>query len=81
MLDAEEDTGVQGVGDVKKLVTEAQPHVQFSVGDIVWAKVCGYPWWPCMITTDPEFNLHFRQKGKDQRQGGYLTLIIGAYAF
>uniref|UniRef100_A0A671N5B3 Histone-lysine N-methyltransferase NSD2-like n=1 Tax=Sinocyclocheilus anshuiensis TaxID=1608454 RepID=A0A671N5B3_9TELE len=36
----------------------------FSVGDVIWTKVSGYPWWPCMITTDPEFNMHFRSKGK-----------------
>lgn len=74
MLDTDEATVVQGVGDAETLLTEEQPHVQFSVGDIVWAKVCGYPWWPCMITTDPEFNLHFRENGKDQRQIGYVTL-------
>uniref|UniRef100_A0A672ML70 Histone-lysine N-methyltransferase NSD2-like n=1 Tax=Sinocyclocheilus grahami TaxID=75366 RepID=A0A672ML70_SINGR len=36
--------------------------IQFSVGDVIWTKVSGYPWWPCMITTDPEFNMHFRSK-------------------
>uniref|UniRef100_A0A673LJU9 Histone-lysine N-methyltransferase NSD2-like n=1 Tax=Sinocyclocheilus rhinocerous TaxID=307959 RepID=A0A673LJU9_9TELE len=36
----------------------------FSVGDVIWAKVSGYPWWPCMITTDPEINMHFKSKGK-----------------
>uniref|UniRef100_A0A8C1R7U9 Nuclear receptor binding SET domain protein 2 n=1 Tax=Cyprinus carpio TaxID=7962 RepID=A0A8C1R7U9_CYPCA len=41
-----------------------KPHLQFSVGDVIWSKVSGYPWWPCMITTDPEFNMHFRSKGK-----------------
>uniref|UniRef100_A0A3B4CGH8 Nuclear receptor binding SET domain protein 2 n=1 Tax=Pygocentrus nattereri TaxID=42514 RepID=A0A3B4CGH8_PYGNA len=59
---AEEDTCVQGVDEVKGGPTEDQPHLLFFVGDIVWTKVSGYPWWPCMITTDPEFNLHFRQK-------------------
>uniref|UniRef100_A0A8C2KXI0 Nuclear receptor binding SET domain protein 2 n=1 Tax=Cyprinus carpio TaxID=7962 RepID=A0A8C2KXI0_CYPCA len=44
--------------------TETQPRVQFSVGDVIWAKVSGYPWWPCIITTDPEINMHFRSKGK-----------------
>uniref|UniRef100_A0A673LHI3 Histone-lysine N-methyltransferase NSD2-like n=1 Tax=Sinocyclocheilus rhinocerous TaxID=307959 RepID=A0A673LHI3_9TELE len=39
------------------LGTETQPRVQFSVGDVIWAKVSGYPWWPCMITTDPEINI------------------------
>nr|XP_046269427.1 histone-lysine N-methyltransferase NSD2 isoform X3 [Scatophagus argus] len=38
--------------------------IRFSVGDLVWTKVSGYPWWPCMVTTDPEFNSHFKQKQK-----------------
>uniref|UniRef100_A0A3Q4IAT2 Nuclear receptor binding SET domain protein 2 n=1 Tax=Neolamprologus brichardi TaxID=32507 RepID=A0A3Q4IAT2_NEOBR len=37
---------------------------RFSVGDLVWTKVSGYPWWPCMVTTDPELNNHFKQKQK-----------------
>ncbi|XP_027006139.2 histone-lysine N-methyltransferase NSD2 [Tachysurus fulvidraco] len=67
VLDTDEATVVQGVGDAETLLTDQQPHVQFSVGDIVWAKVCGYPWWPCMITTDPEFNLHFRENANNCR--------------
>nr|XP_033498962.1 histone-lysine N-methyltransferase NSD2 isoform X1 [Epinephelus lanceolatus]XP_033498963.1 histone-lysine N-methyltransferase NSD2 isoform X1 [Epinephelus lanceolatus]XP_033498964.1 histone-lysine N-methyltransferase NSD2 isoform X1 [Epinephelus lanceolatus] len=43
---------------------ESPPLVRFSVGDLVWTKVSGYPWWPCMVTTDPEFNNHFKQKQK-----------------
>ncbi|XP_037394185.1 histone-lysine N-methyltransferase NSD2 isoform X1 [Pygocentrus nattereri] len=66
---AEEDTCVQGVDEVKGGPTEDQPHLLFFVGDIVWTKVSGYPWWPCMITTDPEFNLHFRQKAVNSRTG------------
>uniref|UniRef100_A0A7N6AV85 Nuclear receptor binding SET domain protein 2 n=1 Tax=Anabas testudineus TaxID=64144 RepID=A0A7N6AV85_ANATE len=34
--------------------------VRFSVGDLVWTKVSGYPWWPCMVTTDPEFSTNSR---------------------
>lgn len=61
---AEEGTCVQDVDEVKVEYTEKQSHLQFFVGDVVWTKASGYPWWPCMITTDPEFNLHFKQKGK-----------------
>lgn len=61
-----EALGIQSVGNVETILTEVQQQVQFSVGDIVWAKVSGYPWWPCMITTDPELKLHFRQKSKVQ---------------
>ncbi|XP_067335712.1 histone-lysine N-methyltransferase NSD2 isoform X1 [Channa argus] len=38
--------------------------IHFSAGDLVWAKVPGYPWWPCMVTIDPEFSSHFKQKQK-----------------
>uniref|UniRef100_A0A8K9Y444 Nuclear receptor binding SET domain protein 2 n=1 Tax=Oncorhynchus mykiss TaxID=8022 RepID=A0A8K9Y444_ONCMY len=37
-------------------------HVGFSVGDVVWTKVPGYPWWPCMVSTDPELNTHLKHK-------------------
>ncbi|XP_052427874.1 histone-lysine N-methyltransferase NSD2-like isoform X2 [Carassius gibelio] len=60
--DCEVNDIAQGVDDVEMSGTESQPCVQFSAGDIIWAKVSGYPWWPCMITTDPEINLHFRSK-------------------
>uniref|UniRef100_A0A672MQ95 Histone-lysine N-methyltransferase NSD2-like n=1 Tax=Sinocyclocheilus grahami TaxID=75366 RepID=A0A672MQ95_SINGR len=62
--DCELSDVAQGVDDVEVCCTGTQPHLQFSVGDVIWTKVSGYPWWPCMITTDPEFNMHFRSKGK-----------------
>uniref|UniRef100_A0A3B5L027 PWWP domain-containing protein n=1 Tax=Xiphophorus couchianus TaxID=32473 RepID=A0A3B5L027_9TELE len=38
-------------------ITEEGPvPTRFCVGDLVWTKVSGYPWWPCMVTTDPELN-------------------------
>uniref|UniRef100_A0A671SM41 Histone-lysine N-methyltransferase NSD2-like n=1 Tax=Sinocyclocheilus anshuiensis TaxID=1608454 RepID=A0A671SM41_9TELE len=55
--DCEVNDVAQGVDDVELSGTETQPRVQFSVGDVIWAKVSGYPWWPCMITTDPEINI------------------------
>uniref|UniRef100_A0A672S5C7 Histone-lysine N-methyltransferase NSD2-like n=1 Tax=Sinocyclocheilus grahami TaxID=75366 RepID=A0A672S5C7_SINGR len=60
--DCEVNDVAQGVDDVELSGTETQPRVQFSVGDVIWAKVSGYPWWPCMITTDPEINMHFKSK-------------------
>uniref|UniRef100_A0A4W4H386 PWWP domain-containing protein n=1 Tax=Electrophorus electricus TaxID=8005 RepID=A0A4W4H386_ELEEL len=51
------------------ILAAVEPCDQFSVGDVVWTKESGYPWWPCMITTDPEFNLHFKQKGANSRTG------------
>ncbi|KAJ0044205.1 hypothetical protein NL108_008122, partial [Boleophthalmus pectinirostris] len=43
---------------------EAPPTERFCPGDLVWTKVSGYPWWPCIVTTDPEHNSHLRQKVK-----------------
>lgn len=42
---------------------ELPVHTVFSVGDVVWTKVSGYPWWPCMVSTDPELNTHRKHKG------------------
>ncbi|XP_029350268.1 histone-lysine N-methyltransferase NSD2 [Echeneis naucrates] len=55
--------------DLIPKVTEIPPEespllIRFSVGDVVWTKVSGYPWWPCMVTTDPEISNHFKQKQK-----------------
>jgi hypothetical protein len=30
--------------------------IKFIIGDLVWAKVSGHPWWPCMISQDPNEN-------------------------
>ena len=30
--------------------------IKFNVGDLVWAKVGGWPWWPCMVSNDPSDN-------------------------
>uniref|UniRef100_A0A3B3R460 Histone-lysine N-methyltransferase NSD3 n=1 Tax=Paramormyrops kingsleyae TaxID=1676925 RepID=A0A3B3R460_9TELE len=31
-----------------------------GVGDLVWAKVGTYPWWPCMVSRDPQSKVHTR---------------------
>uniref|UniRef100_A0A8C2X8A3 Nuclear receptor binding SET domain protein 2 n=1 Tax=Cyclopterus lumpus TaxID=8103 RepID=A0A8C2X8A3_CYCLU len=50
--------------------TEGSPVlISFYVGDLVWTKVSGYPWWPCMVTTDPEFNNHIKPKQTSDRLG------------
>uniref|UniRef100_A0A673BJV0 Nuclear receptor binding SET domain protein 2 n=1 Tax=Sphaeramia orbicularis TaxID=375764 RepID=A0A673BJV0_9TELE len=47
-----------------KPTEEAPLTIRYSVSDVVWTKVSGYPWWPCMVTTDPEHNGHVKQKQK-----------------
>ncbi|KAJ8388273.1 hypothetical protein AAFF_G00135340 [Aldrovandia affinis] len=46
---------------------EGSLQVRFFVGDVVWTKVSGYPWWPCMVTTDPALNKHVKQKAVNSR--------------
>ncbi|XP_061781091.1 histone-lysine N-methyltransferase NSD2 [Nerophis lumbriciformis] len=50
---------------------------RFSVGDVVWTKVSGYPWWPCIVTTDPEFNHHFKLNGKSRSGLTYHVQYFG----
>ena len=40
---------MEGVKEVQQEV-EAVKAVSFSVGDVVWTKVSGSPWWPCMVS-------------------------------
>ncbi|MGH0159412.1 UNVERIFIED_CONTAM: hypothetical protein FKN15_067880 [Acipenser sinensis] len=46
---------------------EAALPLKFGVGDVVWTKVSGYPWWPCMVATDPNLNHHVKLKGQNSR--------------
>ncbi|XP_070776035.1 histone-lysine N-methyltransferase NSD2 [Enoplosus armatus] len=55
------------ISELTEEATEKSPLLsRFSVGNLVWTKVSGYPWWPCMVTTDPEFNNHFKQKANSR---------------
>uniref|UniRef100_A0A4W5JGW2 DNA mismatch repair protein MSH6 n=1 Tax=Hucho hucho TaxID=62062 RepID=A0A4W5JGW2_9TELE len=39
----------------------------FSAGDLVWAKLEGHPWWPCMVVPQPVGGQQMRGRGKSQR--------------
>lgn len=32
----------------------------FKVGDIVWSKLAGYPWWPSLVCSHPTENTHIK---------------------
>jgi hypothetical protein len=32
----------------------------FNVGDLVWGRVEGHPWWPALVTPSPSSKKHFR---------------------
>uniref|UniRef100_A0A8C3YT20 Nuclear receptor binding SET domain protein 2 n=1 Tax=Catagonus wagneri TaxID=51154 RepID=A0A8C3YT20_9CETA len=36
--------------------------LKYNVGDLVWSKVSGYPWWPCMVSADPLLHSYTKLK-------------------
>lgn len=46
----------------KKLRTNRPPLLRcdWLVGDLLWAKMTGHPWWPCMLSYDPSLGLYTR---------------------
>ncbi|XP_075713129.1 histone-lysine N-methyltransferase NSD2 isoform X2 [Rhinoderma darwinii] len=50
---------------------------KFSVGNLVWSKVSGYPWWPCMVTSDPVLHSHTKIKGQKKSIRQYHVQFFG----
>ncbi|XP_062979937.1 DNA mismatch repair protein Msh6 isoform X2 [Elgaria multicarinata webbii] len=40
---------------------------EYSPGDLVWAKLEGYPWWPCLVYKHPTEGILFRGRGRASR--------------
>ena len=36
------------------------PDPVFQVGDLVWGKLEGYPWWPSLVCNHPSDNTHYK---------------------
>ena len=57
-------------GGLRKSASPAVPtssSCDFSPGDLVWAKMEGYPWWPCLVYNHPFDGTFIREKGKSAR--------------
>lgn len=39
-------------------------HASWLVGDVVWSKIPGHPWWPSMVAYDPNSAVYFQFKGR-----------------
>jgi histone-lysine N-methyltransferase NSD2 len=44
--------------------SEKVPGCDWVTGDLAWAHVSGYPFWPCMITLDPQQRIFTKTSGK-----------------
>lgn len=50
------------------LPTQVTTDVKFQVGDLVWSKVGTYPWWPCMVSSDPQLEVHTKINTRGARE-------------
>lgn len=45
-------------------IKEEKVHLlKYNIGDLVWSKVSGFPWWPCMVSADPVLHAYTKLKG------------------
>ncbi|XP_015745314.1 histone-lysine N-methyltransferase NSD2 [Python bivittatus] len=51
--------------------------LKYNVGDVVWSKVSGYPWWPCMISTDPLLHNFTKLNGQKKSFRQYHVQFFG----
>lgn len=49
----------------------------YGIGDLVWAKVSGYPWWPCMVSADPLLHSYTKLKGQRKSARQYHVQFFG----
>ena len=40
--------------EIEKRIVIPPKEGEFQVGDLIWAKMGSYPWWPAMVSIDPE---------------------------
>ncbi|XP_040270696.1 histone-lysine N-methyltransferase NSD3 isoform X3 [Bufo bufo] len=53
---------------ISPLPSEVRTVVWFHVGDLVWSKVGTYPWWPCMVSCDPQLHVHSKINTRGARE-------------
>uniref|UniRef100_A0A452QFJ9 Nuclear receptor binding SET domain protein 2 n=1 Tax=Ursus americanus TaxID=9643 RepID=A0A452QFJ9_URSAM len=51
--------------------------LKYNVGDLVWSKVSGYPWWPCMVSADPLLHNYTKLKGQKKSARQYHVQFFG----
>nr|XP_012592889.1 histone-lysine N-methyltransferase NSD2 isoform X3 [Microcebus murinus] len=51
--------------------------LKYNIGDLVWSKVSGYPWWPCMVSADPLLHNYTKLKGQKKSARQYHVQFFG----
>ncbi|KAM7408922.1 hypothetical protein PAMA_002576 [Pampus argenteus] len=59
--------GINKLFGDKTPATKESPACSFNAGALVWAKLEGHPWWPCMVVPQPLTGQQMRGRGRDQR--------------
>ncbi|KAM7385751.1 hypothetical protein PAMP_001809 [Pampus punctatissimus] len=59
--------GINKLFGDKTPAAKESPTCSFNAGALVWAKLEGHPWWPCMVVPQPLTGQQMRGRGRDQR--------------
>lgn len=51
--------------------------VKYNVGDLVWAKVSGHPWWPCVVARDAIENSYVKAVGAARPKRMFYVEFFG----
>jgi len=49
---------------LKLLVVCLCEECAYKPGDVIWAKLEGYPWWPSLVCNHPKESTHLRLSGR-----------------
>lgn len=56
------DTSLK-MGEEKLAIEDLQSKCPWSLGQVVWARIGGFPYWPGIVTLDPTTMSYVSQKG------------------
>ncbi|KAJ4450760.1 hypothetical protein ANN_02190 [Periplaneta americana] len=71
--EATSDTSGVLVEKNKALNVEKSSEIDWVIGDLAWARVSGYPFWPCMIALDPQMGNFTRTTDLTETRAACVT--------
>ncbi|XP_026817653.1 histone-lysine N-methyltransferase NSD3-like [Rhopalosiphum maidis] len=58
----------ESIENAKHETSTNENKYDFEIGDIVWAKIGRYPFWPSMVCVDPDTNIHIKGSLENKRK-------------